>query len=126
MFPQSGNIVDNMHSLTMSKDFKNVPEQNVETDYRRWIQHLDIITSYINLPIWFPVLGSERKCQDVIVITGLKNSKLPLLCVFGLVDQAVADLLNAGLQHKEINEQIHYLVSAFLSTLSSLYMLSLH
>lgn len=76
---------------------------------------MDIITTYVNLPIWFPVLGLERKCQDVIVITGLKNSKLPLLCVFGLVDQAVADLLNAGLQHKEINEQIHYLVSAFLS-----------
>jgi len=87
---------------------------------------LDITTTYMNLQIWFTVLGLERKCQDVIVITGLKNSKLPLLCVFGLVDQAVADLLNAGLQHKEINEQIHYLVGVFLSTLSSLDMLSLH
>lgn len=32
MFPQSGNIFDNMHSLTMSKDFKNSPEQNVENE----------------------------------------------------------------------------------------------
>lgn len=47
----------------------------------------------------FPVPGLDRKCQDVIVFTGLENSKLPLLCVFGHVDQAVADLHNAGLQY---------------------------
>lgn len=49
----------------------------------------------------YPVLGLDGKCQDVVVFTGLENSKLPLLCVFGLVDQAVADLHNAGLQYEK-------------------------
>lgn len=36
----------------------------------------------------------------------MRRSKLPLLCVFSLVDQPVADEHDAGLQHKEINPLI--------------------
>lgn len=58
-------------------------------------------------------VSETKNIKDVVVFYGFqkekkekRRSKLPLLCVFGLVDQPVADEHDAGLQHKEINPLI--------------------
>lgn len=62
--------------------------------------------------IRFPssAVPQTKNIKDVVVVffygfekEKKRRSKLPLLCVFGRVDQPVADEHDAGLQYKEIN-----------------------
>lgn len=104
-----------MHSLDQRpKNTKNLKKKK-KTKKRR-ICHSGIIIDHMKLkPIRFPALYLRLKISKtwLVYFYGFqrekkkkRRSKLPLLCVFGLVDQPVADEHDAGLQYKEINPLI--------------------